>query len=313
MPRYLIKRTLSVVPVLLGVSVIVFFSVRLAPGDPVRQVMGSHAGQERVEEVRHELGLDKPIVIQYGIWIRNALRGDMGTSIASHAPALKLVGERIGRTLQLTITALIITLLVSFTAGIISAVRQYKIADSLVTFGALFWLSMPVFWLGMMLMFLVAIRIPWLPISGSGEGYWSWDALRHLILPALTLGLPQAGTFTRLTRTSMLEVLRQDYITTARSKGIPEWKVIVKHAFRNALIPIVTMIGLQLPWLFGGSVIVETVFAWPGMGSMLTSAVFGRDYPLIQAIAMIYTVVVIGANYISDIAYVLIDPRIELR
>ena len=247
------------------------------------------------------------------IWLKNAVQGDMGKSIASHAPTLQLVGERIGRTLELTIAAFIVNMLLSLSAGVISAVRQYSRTDHAVTFMALFWLSMPAFWLGLMLMFLLAVRIPWLPISGSGGPVWTWEGLSHLILPALTLGLPQAGTFTRITRSSMLDVLLQDYITTARSKGIREWRVIVKHAFRNALIPVITLVGLQLPWLFGGSVIVETVFSWPGMGRLLTTAIFERDYPLVQTIAMVYTLVVILGNYLADLAYSIVDPRIRLK
>jgi peptide/nickel transport system permease protein len=311
--HYFIRRTIAMIPVLFGVSLIVFFSMRLAPGDPARQILGPLASQEKVEALREDLGLNKPIIVQYGIWLTNALKGDLGKSIASHAPTLQLVGERVGRTLELTLFALLINIVVSMTAGIISAVRQYSKVDNLVTILALFWLSMPTFWLGLMLMFLLAVRIPWLPISGSGGPIWTGDGLLHLILPALTLGLPQAGTFTRVTRSSMLDVLLQDYITTARSKGIREWKVVLKHAFRNAVIPMITLLGLQLPWLFGGSVIVETVFSWPGMGRMLTTAIFERDYPLVQATAMIYTLVVIFGNYLADIGYSLADPRIRLK
>ncbi len=301
------------IPVLFGVSLIVFFSMRLAPGDPARQILGPLASQEKVEALRENLGLNKPIIVQYGIWLSKALQGDLGKSIASHAPTLQLVGERLGRTLELTLAALLINIMVATTAGIISAVRQYSKVDNLVTVMALFWLSMPAFWLGLMLMFLLAVRIPWLPISGSGGPLWTADGLLHLILPALTLGLPQAGTFTRITRSSMLDVLLQDYITTARSKGISEWRVILKHALRNAVIPMITLLGLQLPWLFGGSVIIETVFSWPGMGRMLTTAIFERDYPLVQATAMIYTLVVIFGNYLADIGYSLADPRIRLK
>jgi peptide/nickel transport system permease protein len=311
--NYFIRRTAAMIPVLFGVSLIVFFSMRLAPGDPARQILGPLAPQEKVEELRRDLGLNKPIAVQYVIWLSNALRGDLGKSIASHAPTLQLVGERVGRTLELTLAALLINILVSTTAGIISAVRQYSKLDNLVTVLALFWLSMPTFWLGLMLMFVLAMRIPWLPISGSGGPLWTVDGILHLILPAMTLGLPQAGTFTRITRSSMLDVLLQDYIVTARSKGIREWRVVMKHGFRNAVIPMITLLGLQLPWLFGGSVIVETVFSWPGMGRMLTTAIFERDYPLVQATALIYTLVVIFGNYLADIGYSLADPRIRLK
>lgn len=310
---YLVRRTLSMIPVLLGVSIIIFFSMRLAPGDPVRQILGPLASQQRVEQVREQLGLDKPIYVQYGIWLGNALRGDFGDSIANHAPTLELVGERVGRTLELTLAALLVTLVVALFAGTVSAVRQYSLLDNAVTFLALFWLSMPTFWLGLMLMLILAVHIPWLPISGGGGPLWSWDGIAHLILPALALGLPQAGTFTRLTRSSMLDVLLQDYVTTARSKGIHETVVIFKHAFRNGLIPILTMIGLQLPWLFGGSVIVETVFSWPGMGRLLTSSIFDRDYPVVQTIALVYSLAVVLGNFLTDVAYSVADPRVRLE
>jgi len=313
MLSYLVRRTLSIVPVLIGVSLIVFLSMRLAPGDPARQILGPLASQEKVLELRSQLGLDKPIFVQYSIWLKNALRGDLGESIANHAPTLELVSERVGQTLELTIAAFCITLLVALTAGIISAIRQYSITDTVVTFSALFWLSMPTFWLGLMFMLFLAVRIPGLPISGRGGSFWTWNGLVHLILPALTLGLPQAGTFTRITRSGMLDVLLQDYVTTARSKGLAERVVILKHALRNTLIPVITMMALQLPWLFGGSVIVETVFSWPGMGRLLTTAVFERDYPLVQATALVYTLVVVFANYLADIAYSLADPRIRLQ
>jgi len=301
------------IPVLIGVSLIVFFSMRLAPGDPARQILGPLASQQQVEALRHELGLDQPILVQYGIWIRNALHGDLGKSIASHAPTIELVGERLGRTLELTLSAFVVTMIVALTAGIVSAVHRHSVLDTGVTFLAMLWLSMPVFWLGLMFMLLIAIRIPGLPISGRGGPIWTLQGMLHLILPALTLGLPQAGSFTRITRSAMLDVMLQDYVTTAKSKGLRGGTVILKHAFRNALIPVITMIGLQIPWLFGGSVIVETVFAWPGMGRLLTTAIFERDYPLVQATALVYTLVVVLANYIADLAYSIADPRIRLE
>ncbi len=310
---YIFRRALMMIPVLIGVSLIVFLGMRLAPGDPVRQILGPLASQKKVEQVRQELGLDKPIFIQYGIWFKNVLQGNLGNSIASHAPTLLLVRDRIGRTLELTLAAFVIALLIALTAGIISAVYQYSLLDTIVTFMTLFWLSMPSFWLGLTLMLILAVHIPGLPISGSGGPIWSWDGVRHLILPALSLGLPQAGSLARITRSSMLDVLLQDYITTARSKGIKERKVILKHALRNGLIPLITMVGLQLPWLFSGSVIIETVFSWPGMGRLLTSAIFERDYPVVQTTALIYTLVVVLGNFLADIAYSLADPRIRME
>ena len=311
MATYFLRRLLSLIPVLIGVSIIVFLSMRLAPGDPARQILGPVAPQEEIIQLREELGLDKPLHVQYWVWLKHAVVGDLGKSLKSGVPALRLVGERLGRTLELTLAGLAVTLLVALVAGVTSAVRQYSLLDNLVTVGALFWLSMPTFWLGLMLMILLAARIPALPISGRGGPVWTWAGLKHLLLPALTLGLPRAGAFARITRSSMLEVLLQDYVTTARSKGLRETRVVIKHALRNALIPILTMLGLQIPWLFGGSVIVETVFAWPGMGRLLTTAVFERDYPLVQAIAIVYTLIVVLANFLADIAYSIADPRIR--
>ncbi len=310
---FLIRRSISMVFILIGVSIIVFFAMRLAPGDPARQILGPLASQEKVEELRHELALDKPLWIQYGIWFKNAVQGDLGKSIASKAPTLELVGERIVNTIELTMAAFIITLTLAIASGVISAVKQYSIVDNIVTLFSLFWLSMPRFWLGLMFMLLFATRISWLPISGMGGPIGTWDNLLHLILPALTLGLPRMGSLTRIVRSSMLNVLKQDYVIYARSKGLKESRVILKHALRNALNPVITMLGLQIPWLFGGSVIVETVFSWPGMGRLLTSAIFERDYPLIQAVAIGYTLIVVFANYLADISYAIADPRIRLE
>ena len=310
---YLVRRLFTMILVLLLVTIIVFFAMRLAPGDPARQILGPLASQEKVEELRQELHLDKSIWIQYGIWFKNALQGDLGKSIASKASTIELVQSRIGNTLELTISAFIITVVLAILAGVISAVKQYTFLDNIVTFSSLFWLSMPRFWLGLMFMLLFATRIKWLPISGMGGPIGTWDNLIHLILPALTLGLPRMGSLTRIVRSSMLNVLRQDYVTTAKSKGLKNRKVIFKHALRNALNPVITMIGLQLPWLFGGSVIVETVFSWPGIGRLLTTAIFERDYPLIQTVAIGYTVIVVLANLLADIAYAISDPRIRLK
>lgn len=313
MLSYLVRRTVATVFILIGVSLVVFFAIRLTPGDPARQILGPLAPQERVVELRKELGLDKPIWTQYGIWLKNAVRGDFGTSIASNAPALELVLERMLRTLELTMAAFLITVVLAITGGVLAAVYQYSLLDNFLTFSSLFWLSMPRFWLGLMFMLLFATRIPGLPISGSGGPIGTWSNLVHLILPALTLGLQRTGALTRIVRSSMLDVLQQDYIATARSKGLRNSVVIYKHALRNAMNPIITMIGLQLPWLFGGSVVVETVFSWPGMGRLLTTAIFERDYPLVQAVAIFYTLAVVAANYLADISYAISDPRIRLE
>jgi len=313
MLTYLVRRTLLMIPILIGVATVVFFSMRLAPGDPVRMIAGPLASEQRLDEIRQELGLDRPILVQYGIWFRNLLRGELGHSIASGVSALHLVAVRITATLELTVSAFILSLFIALAAGITAAVYQASFYDNLVTFGALFWLSMPSFWLGLMFMFLLSVRIPFLPISGRGGAIWTWQGIQHLILPALTLGLPGAGATARIVRSSVLDTLSQDYVRTARSKGLAERVVVLKHVLRNSLIPVITMTALRLPWLFGGAVIVETVFAWPGMGRLLTAAIFNRDYPVVQAAALIYTAIVVLANYAADVLYSVADPRIRLQ
>jgi ABC-type dipeptide/oligopeptide/nickel transport system permease component len=313
MLTYLVRRTLLLIPILIGVATVVFFGMRLSPGDPVRMIAGPLASEQKLDEIRHDLGLDKSLPVQYAIWFRNLLRGDLGNSIASGVSALHLVALRIGATLELTLTAFVLSLLIALVAGVTAAVRQSSLYDNLVTFGAMFWLSMPSFWLGLMFMSLLAVQLRFLPISGRGGPLWTWTGLRHLILPALTLGLPSAGATARIVRSSVLETLSQDYVRTARSKGLRERSVVVHHVLKNSLIPVITMTALRLPWLFGGAVIVETVFSWPGMGRLLTAAVFNRDYPVVQAAALITTALVVFANYAADVLYSVADPRIRLE
>jgi len=313
MLSYIIRRVVALIPIFLGVSLVVFFTMHIAPGDPARQLVGPLATHEKIVEVRHKLGLDKPIYIQYLTWLSHIVQGDFGQSISSGAPSFELVSGRIGRTLELTVAAFILTIAISLLAGVISAAKHYSVLDTLTTFLALFWVSMPSFWFGLILMLLLAIVLPIFPISGRGGPLWTISGIKHLILPAITLGLPQIAVLMRITRSSVLEVLTQEYINTARSKGLRECIVIFKHVLKNALIPFITMATLQLPWLFGGAVVVETVFAWPGMGRLLVSAVFERDYPLVQCIAMTYTVIVIFANLFADILYCYVDPRIRLE
>ncbi len=313
MLAYFVRRTLLLIPILIGVATVVFFGMRLSPGDPVRMIAGPLASEQKLDQIRHDLGLDKTLPVQYAIWFRNLLRGDLGNSVASGVPALHLVALRIGATLELTVSAFILSLVIALVAGVTAAVKQSSIYDNLVTFGAMFWLSMPSFWLGLMFMSLLAVRLPFFPISGRGGPLWTWEGIRHLILPALTLGLPSAGATARIVRSSVLETLSQDFVRTARSKGLAERAVIAHHVLKNSLIPVITMTALRLPWLFGGAVIVETVFAWPGMGRLLTAAVFNRDYPVVQTAALITTGLVVFANYAADMLYSVVDPRIRLK
>lgn len=310
MGAYLVRRFLLVIPTLIGVTVVVF-SLMHVSGDPIRLLFGPNVPEEKVREKRAELGLDKPIYVQYWNWLSQVLRGNLGLSIHVQDRVGRLILERVGPTLELTIPALMLTLAIAIPAGIVSAVRPYSVIDNVSRFVALFWVSMPYFWLGIMLIMLFGLRLRILPISGRGGPLWTIVGLRSAILPILTLGLPPIALFTRLSRSAMLEIMNEDYIRTARSKGVRETFVVVRHGFRNALLPVVTLLGLRLPWLFGGAVITETVFAWPGMGRLVVNAVMERDYPVIQGVVLFIGVLAVVANLVVDIGYVLIDPRIR--
>ncbi len=298
------------VPTLVGVTAIVF-SLMHVSGDPIRLLFGPNVSEEKVLEKRAELGLDKPIYVQYWNWLSQVVQGNLGLSIHVQDRVGRLILDRVGPTLELTIPALILTVAIAIPAGIISAMRPYTIIDNVSRLIALFWVSMPYFWLGIMLMMVFGLRLRILPISGRGGPLWTLAGLKSAILPVLTLGLPPIALFTRLTRSAMLEVMSEDYIRTARSKGVRETIVVVHHGFRNALLPVVTLLGLRLPWLFGGAVITETVFAWPGMGRLLVNAVMERDYPVVQGVVLFIAVLTVVANLVVDFAYVFIDPRIR--
>ncbi len=312
MSQYVMQRLLMLIPILLGVTMLVFSLMHIS-GDPILLIYGTNLDQEIIAEKRHELGLDQPIYRQYLNWVGRAVRGNLGLSIRTHDYVWNMIRDRIKATLELTIIALVITLLVSIPAGIISAVRRYTLFDQLARFFALFWVSMPYFWLGLVLMLIFGINLQWLPISGRGGFILSGEGLRSLILPSLTLGLPPAALFMRVIRSNMLEVINEDYVRTARSKGLIEYKVIIKHAFRNALLSVLTLLGLRIPWLFGGAVITETVFAWPGMGRLLVDAIMKRDYPVVQGIVLLIAILVVIFNIIVDLLYAYLDPRIRFE
>lgn len=312
MSQYVMQRFLMLIPILLGVTMLVFSLMHIS-GDPILLIYGTNLDQEIIAEKRHELGLDQPIYRQYLNWVGRAVRGNLGLSIRTHDYVWNMIRDRIKATLELTIIALVITLLVSIPAGIISAVRRYTLFDQLARFFALFWVSMPYFWLGLVLMLIFGINLQWLPISGRGGFIFSGEGLRSLILPSLTLGLPPAALFMRVIRSNMLEVINEDYVRTARSKGLIEYKVIIKHAFRNALLSVLTLLGLRIPWLFGGAVITETVFAWPGMGRLLVDAIMKRDYPVVQGIVLLIAILVVIFNIIVDLLYAYLDPRIRFE
>lgn len=295
-----------------GVTLIIFMLMHIS-GDPVRLMYGPNVPKETIEAKRKELGLDKPVYEQYFIWISKLLHGDLGRSIHVQDRVSNLIRARLGATLELTTVALLVTVFFSVPIGVISAVKPYSWIDNVGRIFALFWVSMPYFWLGIILMLLFGVKLDLLPISGRGGPIWSLEGIRHLILPTLTLGLPPMALFTRLVRSSMLEVINEEYIRTARSKGLSEKTVIYCHALRNALIPVVTLLALRLPWLFGGAVITETVFSWPGMGRLLVDAVTQRDYPVVQGVVLILAVLVLLSNLAADVIYAYLDPRIRLE
>ncbi len=294
----------------LGVTLLVFSLLHLT-GDPIRLLYGPNVPEEIVQQRRDELGLNRPVPVQYALWLGRAARGDLGLSITAGDRVISMIAARVVPTVELTALALAVTLAVSLPAGIVSATRRNTWLDSLSRVAALFWVSMPIFWLGLLFILVFGVWLRVLPISGRAETFWSLEGLRSHALPVLTLGLPPAALFTRLTRSSMLEVIGEEYVRTARSKGLAERAVIVRHALRNALIPVLTLIGLRLPWLFGGAVITETVFAWPGMGRLLVDAVLKRDYPVVQGIVLIMAALVVASSLLIDLLYSYVDPRIR--
>ncbi len=301
---YIIKRLLLAIPVLIGVSILVFAIIRFIPGDPARAIAGVHASPEHIEQVRRELLLDEGLHVQYYLFMKNLLQGDLGRSTYSRRPVTTELSERFPNTVKLSLAAMFIATVVGMTAGIISATRRYSIFDYSSMVGALVGVAAPVFWLGIMFQLLFAVRLGWLPSGQMGT-------FKHLILPSLTLGLATAALIARITRSSMLDVLRQDYITTARSKGLAERVVTYKHALKNALIPVVTVMGLQFGTLLGGAVLVETVFSWPGIGRLMVDSILRRDYPVVQGAVLLLAVTFVLINLLVDVMYAFLDPRIS--
>jgi peptide/nickel transport system permease protein len=314
--RYIVKRLGFAVLMLVGVSLILFTLMRLAPGGPEAVLIGGEFSQEAAARIRQRLGLDRPLPLQYASWAWAAARGDLGRSFKTGDPVATLILDRLGPTLQLTGGALAFALAVAVPLGVLAAVRRNTIWDTVGSAVSLFGVSFPSFWLGIMLILLFSEFFRLLPPSGLSEYGREGELgarLRHAVLPTLTLGLIQMAAFMRFTRSSLLEALRQDYVRTARAKGVPGARVVWRHALRNALIPVVTVVGLSLPVLVGGAVLTETVFAWPGIGRLAVGAVFERDYPIIMGVNLLVAAIVIGANLLTDIAYCLIDPRITYR
>jgi len=302
--QYIIRRLLIMIPVLFGISIIIFAMVRVIPGDPGYILAGPHATKEQIEQIREQLGLNKHPVLQYLLFLKNIFRGDLGTSTRTGLPVTKEIMARFPNTLLLAFSSILIATIFGVLIGIISGVKQNSKFDYLSMLFALFGLSMPVFWLGLMLMLLFSIKLGWFPAVGA-------EGLNHLVLPSLTLGANSTAIIARMTRSSMLEVIRLDYIRTARAKGLAEKVVIMRHALKNALIPVVTVIGLQTGTLLGGAVLTEIVFAWPGIGRLLVEAILSRDYPVVQGVVLLVATTFILINLIVDIIYSYLDPRIR--
>jgi ABC-type dipeptide/oligopeptide/nickel transport system permease component len=301
--RFLLKRLWHTVFVIIGISAISFFFIHLS-GDPVMLMLPGDASHQEIEALRERLGFNAPLYEQYLRFVTRALRGDFGESLYYRVPSMSLLVERLPASLELALAAMLIALVVAIPIGIVSAVKRGSLLDTGSMLGALFGLSMPHFWLGIMMILLFSVQLGWLPTSGRGT-------LAHLIMPAVALGMSLMAMFARLTRSVMLEILNLDYIRTARAKGLKERVVIGKHALKNALIPIVTVAGMQFGFLLGGTVIIETVFAWPGVGRLVIQAIFNRDYPVVQAIVLVLALIFVLINLVVDMVYVYLDPQIS--
>jgi ABC-type dipeptide/oligopeptide/nickel transport system permease component len=304
MSRYIVKRLVLSLVVLFGVTVIVFALIHLAPGDPARLMLYDTAPEEEVRAMRQALGLDQPLHMQYWLFLSSALRGDLGRSLYYKQPAFHIILEHLPATVELTFAALLVSLLVAVPMGVLSAVRRDTVWDYLGMLLATIGQATPVYWLGLMLILLFSVQWGLLPSSGRG-------GVENFVLPSVALGAPLMALVTRLVRSGMLDILGEDYIRTARAKGLTEQLVVYRHALRNMLIPLVTVVGLQLGALLGGAVITETIFAWPGVGRLVVTAITARDYPLVQAATMMVSVYFVAINLLLDVLYVYIDPRIR--
>ena len=326
MTRYLLRRLLGAVPLVLGVATVVFFVLHLAPGDPANNLIATGLDEAVVAQIRANYGLDQPLPVQYVKWIGSIAQGDFGYSYSQGRPVITVVGDMLPNTLLLSGLALTVAFLFGIAIGVVQAVRPYSVSDSILSVVALFFYSMPSFWLALMLILVFSLfagsvwELPiWFPASGTRSADFNLlspggkvlDRLWHLVLPVTTLSLVLTAGVSRYTRGSLLEVVGQDHVRTARAKGLPERTVILKHALRNALIPVVTLLGLYLPVLFSGTVFIEAIFGWPGMGKTIFDAIGSRDYPLVMGCSIFFAAMVIIGNLIADLLYAVVDPRIR--
>jgi ABC-type dipeptide/oligopeptide/nickel transport system permease component len=318
--RWLVRRVLISVPVLLGITVLSFAFVRLAPGDPVRMMVNPEymagGAEDYIARRRAELGLDQPLPIQYVAWLGEVARGNLGYSFFDRRPVGDILKERVWPTIELMGTALLVALLVGVPLGLLAAIRQYSLLDYTSAILSLATISTPSFFLGLAAIYVFSLKLNLLPTSGmfsAGAPRTVWDDVHHLVLPAVILGLNLTGPFVRYARSSLLEVIHQDYLVTARAKGLVSGAVVLQHALPNALIPLITVIAIQVPALFAGAVVVEQIFSWPGMGQLALAAITQRDYPVLMGFTMIIAVLVLISNLLADMAYAVVDPRIRLQ
>ncbi len=305
MYAYIARRMLATVPVLFGVSLLVFMMLHLVPGDPVKIMLSEfQTNPEQIKTLRAQLHLDDPLPVQYGRFVWNALQGDLGYSIRLKQPVTGIIMDNLPATLELTVAGLLFSAIFGTTLGVLAAIKQHSWLDALSMGVALIGVAMPSFWLGLLLIFAFSLRFQIFPATGGGD-------LKHLVLPALTLGLSAAAIIARLTRSSMLEVMHNEYVTTARAKGLREFHVVVRHALRNALIPVITIFGLQFGQLLAGTVVIETVFGRPGIGRLIVDAILAKDFPVVQGVVLIVAVGYVIANLLVDMAYAVLDPRIR--
>lgn len=306
MAAYVLKRLLALAPVLMSITIVVFAAMKIIPGDPARMLAGELAPIEQVEAIRRELHLDKPLPIQYLHYLSGLLRGDLGTSYRSKRPVAQEIASRYPNTVRLAAASMLIAIVLGAGTGVLSATKQNSLFDAVSRIGALIGVTVPTFWLGLMLLLVFSVRLGWLPTMYTGS-------LKDMVLPAFTLGLSCATFISRMTRSCMLEVLRQDYIRTARAKGVGERVVILKHALRNALVNVVTIVGLQMGSLLGGAIVVESVFSWPGIGLQMVEAVAFRDYPVVQGTVLLVASALVVVNLIVDLLYSVLDPRVSYK
>lgn len=306
MHRYLARRLLATLPTLLGVATIIFLIVHLLPGDPARLIAGLLASEQDVARIRTQLGLDKPLLAQYAIFLGQLLRGDLGVSARTNASVVSEIASRLPYTVALAVISTVIATAAGILAGTLAAARHNRRLDVLISSVALFGISMPVYWLGLMMIIVFSIQLHWLPVAGAQEPL-------AYVMPSLTLAAFSVALVARMTRSAMLEVLGQDFVRTARAKGVIERAVLLGHALKNALLPVITVVGLQFGALLGGAVLTETVFSWPGVGRLLVDSIFARDYPVVQGVVLVFSFLFILVNLAADVCYAYVDPRIRYR